>query len=135
MAPQCLKCSKPVYMSDEVRFEGSLYHQKCINCTKCHKSLNIFSLKRIEQDFYCESCYKSAAPDAATKSELLLSKQTGVPASSSSNLKSATAPKGDICPVCSKPVYFAESITAVSRDVMAKILVPKGVAMAKEQAH
>uniref|UniRef100_A0A6G3MJ87 Cysteine and glycine-rich protein 1 (Trinotate prediction) n=1 Tax=Henneguya salminicola TaxID=69463 RepID=A0A6G3MJ87_HENSL len=111
MTVTCPVCSKNVYFTDEVRFEGTVFHQRCLTCIKCKKVLTVFNAKKLKTDIYCEICYKLASASMPIEKKTT-SKETGGKASS------FVSASDNICPVCSQKVYFAESALALSKVCM-----------------
>lgn len=60
----CPKCSKPVYMNDQVPGPGVVnWHRACLKCTGCKKFLDSMAMLR-GTDPFCTSCFKVAKTQA-----------------------------------------------------------------------
>lgn len=92
-------------MTDKVLYNSRGYHQGCFRCADCKKTLNISTMGSVDQSVYCNMCYKKASE----------SRFQHKPASAPQHGGSSGSSQGDICPKCEKRVYFAESVTALSK--------------------
>lgn len=130
-APKCLKCNQAAYFTEQVHAPGGIYHKSCLTCTSCLKRLETSTLNENSGNLYCKSCYQkafgpvgfgngvfqsqnspsliatAAAATSATSSRESLTKSPSV------STKKFSIPAGNICPSCSKTVYFAEQVTTV----------------------
>jgi len=56
-APSCSRCSKAVYLAEQVRGAGGVWHKTCFTCTECGKLLDSTTLCDREGQIYCKKCY------------------------------------------------------------------------------
>jgi len=56
-APSCSRCSKSVYLAEQVRGAGGVWHKTCFTCTECGKLLDSTTLCDREGQIYCKKCY------------------------------------------------------------------------------
>ncbi|KAI9016113.1 hypothetical protein DFJ74DRAFT_679519 [Hyaloraphidium curvatum] len=56
-APTCPRCSKAVYMAEQVVAPGGPYHKNCLTCLTCSKRIDSTTLAEREGQVYCKACY------------------------------------------------------------------------------
>jgi len=56
-APKCPKCTKSVYMAEEVKCAGKSFHKACFTCATCRKSLDATTVSEHDSNVYCKACY------------------------------------------------------------------------------
>ncbi|KAI8062578.1 hypothetical protein BC940DRAFT_308584 [Gongronella butleri] len=56
-APSCPRCSKAVYMAEQVIGPGGAWHKNCLTCIECNKRLDSTTLTEREGEAYCKVCY------------------------------------------------------------------------------
>jgi hypothetical protein len=131
-APKCVKCNKYAYFTEQAHAPGGIYHKACLNCVSCSKRLETSTLNENSGNLYCKTCYMksfgpvgfgngvfqtvnepspktttaSAALSATTSQEALVKS----PTVASQAAKKFSISAGNICPSCSKTVYFAEQV-------------------------
>ena len=132
-APKCVKCGKAAYFTEQVHGPGGVYHKSCLTCTTCSKRLETSTLNENSGNLYCKSCYQKAfgpvgygngifqtvnstSPIATTAPTSTSSRSSleniGSPSVPSQAPKKFSIPAGNVCPSCSKTVYFAEQVNA-----------------------
>lgn len=135
-APKCLKCNKAAYFTEQAHAPGGIYHKSCLTCTTCSKRLETSTLNENSGNLYCKTCYQKAfgpvgfgngvfqtqnivspvetsapaASSAATSTTSSRESLTKAALVSQSPAKKLSFPSGNICPYCSKTVYFAEQV-------------------------
>ena len=55
--PKCPRCTKSVYMAEEVRGAGQKWHKICFRCNECNKSLDSTNCTDRNGDIFCKGCY------------------------------------------------------------------------------
>ncbi|ORX58996.1 hypothetical protein DM01DRAFT_1301787 [Hesseltinella vesiculosa] len=56
-APTCPRCTKAVYMAEQIIGPGGAWHRNCLTCIECGKRLDSTSLTERDQEAYCRVCY------------------------------------------------------------------------------
>ncbi|TPX35985.1 hypothetical protein SmJEL517_g01835 [Synchytrium microbalum] len=130
----CPRCSKTVYANESVNGpSGGSWHKACMTCKECNKRLDSMNLTEKDGEAYCKTCYGKlygpkgygyggGAGTLSTDSTItsIPRSESGLQAASPSPRTSTTTPSApeaealkkfvgsDVCPNCSKQVYFAE---------------------------
>ncbi|KAL7888669.1 hypothetical protein AOLI_G00036430 [Acnodon oligacanthus] len=143
MASKCPKCDKTVYFAEKVTSLGKDWHKFCLKCERCNKTLNPGGHAEHDGKPYCHKpcyaalygpkgvniggagsyVYETPVSDAPVN--------TGTEPESKAEEKKAAPPtrgpvkaasfssfsgQPNICPRCSKTVYFAEKVTSLGKD-------------------
>ncbi|KAJ3100436.1 hypothetical protein HDU97_002223 [Phlyctochytrium planicorne] len=56
-APSCPRCSKAVYMAEQITGPGGMWHKTCLTCKECNKRLDSTNVTERENEAYCKTCY------------------------------------------------------------------------------
>ncbi len=133
-APKCLKCNKPAYFTEQAHAPGGIYHKACLTCTTCSKRLETSTLNENSGNLYCKTCYQKAFGPVGFGNGVFQTQNISSPVQTTSNATSTTTsresltkwplvgqssakkfsiPAGNVCPSCSKTVYFAEQVSLV----------------------
>ncbi|KAI9348290.1 hypothetical protein DFJ73DRAFT_835541 [Zopfochytrium polystomum] len=56
-APSCQRCSKAVYMAEQITGPGGFYHKQCLTCKECNRRLDASILAERNSEPYCKNCY------------------------------------------------------------------------------
>uniref|UniRef100_A0A8B9LL87 Cysteine-rich protein 2-like n=1 Tax=Astyanax mexicanus TaxID=7994 RepID=A0A8B9LL87_ASTMX len=143
MASKCPKCDKTVYFAEKVTSLGKDWHKFCLKCERCSKTLNPGGHAEHDGKPYCHKpCYAALYGPKGVNiggagSYVYETPAGDAPASSGSEpdpkpeeKKSAPPTRGpikaasfssfsgqpNICPRCSKTVYFAEKVSSLGKD-------------------
>lgn len=54
---QCQKCNEPI-LSHNLIFFRNYWHDKCIECTKCHQNMRYSRINLVQSQIFCDECYK-----------------------------------------------------------------------------
>ncbi|UJR36992.1 hypothetical protein I4U23_029700 [Adineta vaga] len=54
----CPRCSKAVYLAEEVKAAGKSFHKRCYTCAHCKKSINAARYSEHEGELYDNNCYQ-----------------------------------------------------------------------------
>ncbi|CAF4018546.1 unnamed protein product [Adineta steineri] len=54
----CPRCSKTVYLAEEVKAAGKSFHKSCYTCAHCKKSINAARYCEHEGELYDNNCYQ-----------------------------------------------------------------------------
>ncbi|RUS19410.1 hypothetical protein BC937DRAFT_87537 [Endogone sp. FLAS-F59071] len=55
--PICPRCSKAVYMAEQITGPGGSWHKNCLTCKECGKRLDSYSLTERSGEAYCKTCH------------------------------------------------------------------------------
>jgi cysteine/glycine-rich protein len=55
--PTCPRCSKAVYMAEQVIGPNGAWHRVCLSCIDCKKRLDSYALAEHEGEAYCKNCH------------------------------------------------------------------------------
>jgi len=55
---KCLSCGKSVYVTEEIRVDGKLFHRGCFRCTHCNNTLKVGTYASLEGKPYCKPHFK-----------------------------------------------------------------------------
>ncbi|KAJ3244192.1 Cysteine and glycine-rich protein 1 [Chytriomyces hyalinus] len=56
-APSCVRCSKSVYMAEQIAGPGGMWHKTCLNCKECNRKLDSTNLTERNNEAFCKTCY------------------------------------------------------------------------------
>ncbi|XP_037393301.1 cysteine-rich protein 2-like [Pygocentrus nattereri] len=143
MASKCPRCEKTVYFAEKVTSLGKDWHKFCLKCERCNKTLNPGGHAEHDGKPYCHKpCYAalygpkgvniggagsyvyetpvSDAPvSTGTEPEPKAEEKKAAPLTRGP-VKAASfssfSGQPNICPRCSKTVYFAEKVTSLGKD-------------------
>eukprot|EP00123_Amoebidium_parasiticum_P012419 comp21339_c0_seq1/m.29251 comp21339_c0_seq1/g.29251 ORF comp21339_c0_seq1/g.29251 comp21339_c0_seq1/m.29251 type:complete len:200 (-) comp21339_c0_seq1:148-747(-) len=138
MASKCPRCTKTVYMAEEVAAVGQKWHKMCFKCATCNKSLDSTTVADKDGEIFCKSCYgRNFGPKGygygggagtlsmegsstaftvkgpAAGGPVTTKKDEGEEKSEAASESPATTKKvlgTDVCPRCEKKVYMAEKV-------------------------
>uniref|UniRef100_A0A8D0EEJ5 Cysteine-rich protein 2 n=1 Tax=Salvator merianae TaxID=96440 RepID=A0A8D0EEJ5_SALMN len=144
MASKCPKCEKTVYFAEKVSSLGKDWHKFCLKCERCNKTLTPGGHAEHDGKPYCHKpCYatlfgpkgvniggagsyiydkpqseEQVVPGPVEHIPKVEEKKMSVASKGPSKASSITTFTGEanICPRCSKKVYFAEKVTSLGKD-------------------
>lgn len=53
----CQKCNEPI-LSHNLIFYRNYWHNKCIECTKCHQNMRYSHINLVQSQIFCDECFK-----------------------------------------------------------------------------
>ncbi|KAI8846902.1 hypothetical protein BC829DRAFT_397740 [Chytridium lagenaria] len=127
-APSCPRCTKAVYMAEQITGPGGMWHKTCLTCKECNKRLDSTNVTERDKEAYCKTCYgKKFGPkgygfgggagvlstDSTITSEQKFSPPSTPPTghlAEKTKLSNTLALSSNACPRCTKTVYFAEQV-------------------------
>lgn len=122
-APKCHVCDKSVYMAEELKALGNIYHKSCFKCGHCSKQLT--SGLEVEHDSvaYCRNCYgKHYGPKGVGSGATAGCLQTADEAPAVSKFKNTHEGGSKVvisnqekCHTCEKTVYAAEKMVVLNK--------------------
>ncbi|XP_029543510.1 cysteine-rich protein 2 [Oncorhynchus nerka] len=143
MASKCPKCDKTVYFAEKVSSLGKDWHKFCLKCGRCNKTLNAGGHAEHDGKPFCHKpCYAALfgpkgvniggagsyvyeapvsnnlastdlnAPPKPAEEKKVFAPRAPVKASSITTFSG----EANLCPRCSKKVYFAEKVTSLGKD-------------------
>lgn len=134
MPGSCPRCSKQVYMAEEIIALNKSWHKLCFKCVSCNKLLQPGSEKEHDEELFCNTCYgKNFGPAGygyGVGAGCLSSDLDKLNIQKTSNGTSEAQPKrasrvssvdmsnlggSPLCPRCGKSVFFAEERIALGK--------------------
>ncbi|XP_048372073.1 cysteine-rich protein 2 [Sphaerodactylus townsendi] len=144
MASKCPKCDKTVYFAEKVTSLGKDWHKFCLKCERCNKIVTPGGHAEHDGKPYCHKpCYAtlfgpkgvniggagsyiydqpqnegqlvSGPIEYVSKTEEKKVNAAPKPPSRASSITTFTG-EPNVCPRCSKKVYFAEKVTSLGKD-------------------
>lgn len=137
--PKCPKCGKEVYFAEQKLAMKHTWHKMCFRCENCGRSLDAAYTEH-EDKAYCKNCYgklfgpkgvgfgvgagalsmdTGSSTNKVTRENVPATAQAyAAPLSNGGDVKPVSKPKygsTDICPRCSKTVYFAEKVMGAGK--------------------
>uniref|UniRef100_A0A2D4JTY3 Cysteine-rich protein 2 n=1 Tax=Micrurus paraensis TaxID=1970185 RepID=A0A2D4JTY3_9SAUR len=144
MASKCPKCDKTVYFAEKVTSLGKDWHKFCLKCERCNKTLTPGGHAEHDRKPYCHKpCYATLfgpkgvniggagsyiydkplsegqlIPGPIEHASKMEEKKLNIAPKGPSKASSITTFTGEpnVCPRCSKKVYFAEKVTSLGKD-------------------
>ncbi|XP_060546171.1 cysteine-rich protein 2 isoform X3 [Pantherophis guttatus] len=144
MASKCPKCDKTVYFAEKVTSLGKDWHKFCLKCERCNKTLTPGGHAEHDRKPYCHKpCYATLfgpkgvniggagsyiydkppseghlIPGPIEHASKMEEKKMNIAPKGPSKASSITTFTGEpnVCPCCSKKVYFAEKVTSLGKD-------------------
>jgi len=57
VTPSCARCGKSVYLAEQVKAIGKLWHKACLRCSECGTTLDSGRLSERDGSPFCNRCY------------------------------------------------------------------------------
>ncbi|PIA40375.1 hypothetical protein AQUCO_02500223v1 [Aquilegia coerulea] len=112
---KCKACEKTVYLVDQLKADGKLYHKACFRCHHCKGTLKLGNFNSFEGILYCKHHFDQLLKMAGTLNKFesapkAIKRTKSVDQDNINKISSMFGGTQDKCVACKKTVYPIEKV-------------------------